>query len=236
MKKAEFDLFAAEYLAMHEKSLGSFGVNQEYFAEYKISDVAAELQKLGLFVDTKKVLDFGAGCGNSIPYFRKYLPDATLTCLDVSEESLNIGRGNFPFQAEFMHFDGTNIPVAADSFDLAFSACVFHHIDHDEHVSHLVELRRVVRNNGVLIIFEHNPINPFTLHVVNQCPFDKNARLIRSSLLAERVVKAGFLDVEVRYRLFLPPSLHKLRFIERFLSWLPLGAQYYVVARKSSGA
>ena len=34
------------------------------------------------------------------------------------------------------------------------------------------------------------------------------------------------------YRLFFPNILAALRPIERYLAWLPLGAQYYVVSKK----
>jgi hypothetical protein len=44
------------------------------------------------------VLDFGAGIGNSVPFVRKYLPDAQITCLDVSTKSLEIGQSRFPIR------------------------------------------------------------------------------------------------------------------------------------------
>lgn len=232
MKKAEFDHFAAEYASMHEASLGAFRGDQDYFAEYKINDVANEVAARGRVVQTRRMLDFGAGCGNSVPYFRKFIPQAELTCLDVSEESLDIGRREYPGQARFVPFDGGAIPAEANAFDLAFSACVFHHIDHAEHAAHLSDLHRVLDDEGLLFIFEHNPLNPFTVRVVNQCPFDINARLIGARTLKRRVTEAGFVDAAIRYRLFVPPAMSRLRFIERHLRWLPLGAQYYVVARK----
>lgn len=232
MKKAEFDEFAIDYAAMHEKSLGAFGQEKDYFAEYKICDVASEVVRRGRLTSTRRILDFGSGCGNSVPYFRKLFPQAQLTCIDVSAESLEIGRRAHPGQARFLAFNGHKIPAESGTFDTVFSACVFHHIDHAEHASNLAELHRVLEHDGLLLIFEHNPLNPLTVRIVNQCPFDINARLIRASQLRKRVVDAGFEDVAIRYRLFIPPALRRLMFIERYLIWLPLGAQYYVVARK----
>jgi hypothetical protein len=74
----------------------------------------------------------------------------------------------------------------------AFSACVFHHIPHGEHWGWLRELYRVVRPGGLLSVFEHNPLNPLTLHAVNTCPFDLNARLIQAGQLARQCRAAGW--------------------------------------------
>ena len=236
MKKAEFDGFAAEYAAMHETSLGNYGDDTDYFADYKIADIARELDDRQVRAKTSRALDFGAGCGNSIEPFRRRLSDVALTCLDVSEESLAIGRANHPDCARFVLYDGVHVPLPRGSFDLAFSACVFHHIAHEEHHAQLSELHRVLRDDGLLFIFEHNPLNPLTLHVVNRCPFDANARLIRAAVMKKRVETAGFANAKIRYRLFVPPFLKSISGIERAMAWLPLGAQYYVVAEKKQAA
>jgi len=44
---------------------------------------------------------------------------------------------------------------------------------------------------------------------------------------------AGFVDAAIRYRIFFPHALRGMRPFEARMTWLPLGAQYYVVARKS---
>ena len=150
----------------------------------------------------------------------------------MSEESLEIGRASYRGQAEFVAFDGAAVPMPDGSFDVAFSACVFHHIDHGEHASHLGELHRLLRDDGHVFIFEHNPLNPLTVRVVNQCPFDVNAHLIRAGVMKRRIVAAGFVDVAIRYRLFFPALLGAFRPLERGLAWLPLGAQYFVVGRR----
>ena len=109
---------------------------------------------------------------------------------------------------------------------------VFHHIDHAEHVSLLRELHRVIRPGGSLFIFEHNPYNPLTVRVVNSCPFDANAKLIRGSAMKSRLASAGFDETAVQYRIFFPHALKALRPLEMSLKWLPLGGQYYTVSTK----
>jgi hypothetical protein len=39
-------------------------------------------------------------------------------------------------------------------------------------------------------------------------------------------------ELETDYLMFMPPGLGLLRFVDRALAWLPLGAQYAVAARK----
>jgi SAM-dependent methyltransferase len=163
---------------------------------------------------------------------RKHLAHAELTCLDLSRRSLDLAERRFPSQADFVHFDGARIPFADDHFDIAFAMCVFHHIDHGQHVSLLEELRRVIRPGGHLFVFEHNPYNPLTVRVVNRCPFDINARLIRGGDMRRRLLAAGFAAARIRYRIFFPNLLSALRPLEASMAWLPLGGQYYVQSCK----
>ena len=233
MDEAEFDNFADEYEAMHAASIAVSGESPDYFAEYKIRDIARDYARHSSPVDSSpKVLDFGSGNGSSVPHVRNHLPGGQLTCLDVSQRSLALAEKRFPALAQYVHFDGIHIPFPAAHFDLAYAACVFHHIDHIEHVSLLRELHRVIRPGGSLFVFEHNPYNPLTMHVVNNCPFDKNARLIRGAAMKQRLSTAGFAHTNIRYRIFFPRALRLLRPLEAALAWLPLGGQYYALARK----
>jgi hypothetical protein len=70
------------------------------------------------------------------------------------------------------------------------------------------------------------------VHAVNTCPFDENAVLLRPRRLAAAVRAARFAACRVRYRIFFPHALRSFRRLEKSLTWLPIGAQYYVYARK----
>jgi SAM-dependent methyltransferase len=231
MDEVEFDKFADEYRAMHAENIRMSGENPEYFAEYKIVDIAAELARDEIV--PRKVLDFGAGVGYSVPFFTRHLPAARVTCLDVSRKSLDVGAAQHGSAAEFKHFDGRKIPFDDGTFDVALASCVFHHIPHDEHVALLGEIRRTLRSGGRLFVFEHNPLNPLTRHAVNTCEFDVHAKLVRAPTMRRRLREAGFVDAAIRYRIFFPHALRGMRPFEARMTWLPLGAQYYVVARKS---
>ncbi|MGZ8216986.1 class I SAM-dependent methyltransferase [Methylomagnum sp.] len=230
MIQTEFDEFADEYLDMHKKNIRVSGENPEYFSEYKIKDVSNLLASD--FPDTGRILDFGAGVGGSLPYFKKYFSQANLTCLDVSAKSLAIARERFPDQADFKLFGGQTLPFSDNFFDLIFAACVFHHIPRADHVRLLGEWHRVLKPGGMAVIFEHNPLNPLTVQAVNTCPFDQNAELISAPTMKQRMVAAGFGRVRTHYRVFIPGALRILRPVERWLNWCPFGAQYMTYAVK----
>jgi SAM-dependent methyltransferase len=232
MDEAEFDRFADEYRTLHAASVRLSGESPEFFAEYKVADVAALLG--GRVSDEPAILDFGAGVGTSVPYFRKHLPRCRLTCLDVSRRSLEVGRAHFGNEAEFVHFDGPRAPFADASFDVVFFACVLHHVAHSEHPALLAEAHRVLRPDGSLVVFEHNPYNPLTVYAVNTSPLDANAVLLTPSSLRRSAERAGFPSGVLRYCIFFPSALRSLRPLERRLHWLPLGAQYSYHARRGS--
>ena len=232
MDRAEFDKFADEYRAMHAGNIAMSGESPEYFAEYKVRDVVRFYCASHRYISAPRVLDFGAGVGTSVPFMRRYMPQGRLTCVDVSSKSLEIGRARFGGEAEFTLFNGTRVPFPDGSFDIVFAACVFHHIDHREHVALLRELFRVLVSGGFALVYEHNPYNPLTRHAVNTCPFDENAHLIPAQSMRRRFVAAGFARPHVRYRVFFPSVVRGLRRFEPWITWLPFGAQYYVAASK----
>jgi len=229
LNRAEFDQFADEYYSHHARNISLTGESPEYFSEYKIKDIYAEC--IYNSIDVSNVIDFGSGIGNSIPFFRKYFADADLHCADVSSRSIEIASDRYPGKEKYLLVGERSIPAEDDTYDIAFSACVFHHIDHAEHARWMAELRRVVRPGGALFIFEHNPFNPLTVRAVNTCPFDVNARLIAPGRFRDTAAAAGWKDIALRYRIYFPHALRVLRPMERYLTRVPLGAQYYLMAR-----
>jgi SAM-dependent methyltransferase len=230
MKEAEFDRFADEYERQHRRNIAVTGESPEFFSEYKIRQLATFVPNL--LAAPTSILDFGSGIGNSIPFFRKHFPNALLTCADASSRSIELSRKRFPGQERFVLVEGDEIPLDTNSFDVVFSACVFHHIAQEEHRHWLAQMLRVARPGGLLVIFEHNPFNPLTVRAVNTCPFDQNAKLIPASALIRSIKHSGWVRSELCYHLFFPRALALLRPIEKHLSWCPLGAQYSTRAHK----
>jgi SAM-dependent methyltransferase len=229
MEEQEFDRFAQEYDAMLRSSIAASGEGPEYFARYKISDMADVLQRAGLSHSVANVLDFGGGVGASLPYLSEFFPDAKITLADVSRRSLSYAAERQVPRVEILHFDGKRLPLPDNQFDAVIAACVFHHIPESEHIALMREIRRLLRPGGLFFIFEHNPWNPLTRKVVNSCPYDENAVLITGPRLRRRMQDAGFARVDLSWRIFFPSALRSWRPAERWLEWLPLGAQYRAV-------
>lgn len=229
MDVAEFDKFALEYDAIHADNIKLSGEDPEYFARYKIDDLRRRWDAAGR-AEPASILDFGTGIGNSLPHLAKSFPGARLVGLDVSRNSLDVADRRFPGVAELVRYDGVAAPFEDETFDLIFSACVFHHIDAAEHGQIFAELRRLLKPGGQMVIFEHNPLNPATRHIVATCPFDENAVLIRAAQLQRTQLQAGFSAVKVAYTAFFPGALRLLRPLEPFLETCPLGAQYCTLA------
>lgn len=229
MTKQEFDAHAQSYKEVLDQSIGFSGEDSAYFADYKIRDLCEELTRAGIDAGSAlKLMDFGCGVGTSMPHARRHFERAELLGVDVSQDSLKQARSFYGCLASFLSLEGNKWPVQATSLDAAYAMCVFHHVEEEAHVQILSDIRDRLKPGGMMMVYEHNPYNPLTVRVVNNCPFDENAKLIRATVMAQRCRDAGYKDVKVRFRMFFPGFLRAFRFAEGLLSWLPLGAQYYV--------
>jgi SAM-dependent methyltransferase len=226
---AEFDMIADDYYKQHKENLAITGEAPEYFSEYKVADLDEYIRERN--VASEDIFDFGCGIGNSIEYLRQYFPQSNLFCGDVSMRSIEIAKSRFPGEETYIQI-GNSIPLPSESFDIVFTACVFHHIPHEEHEKWLSELKRITRPGGILAVYEHNPLNPLTVRAVNNCPIDVNARLIRSGAMKQRVLNSSWIDAKIEYKLFFPSVLRFFRPFEKYLSKFFLGAQWRLIAKK----
>jgi hypothetical protein len=83
-------------------------------------------------------------------------------------------------------------------------------------------------------LFEHNPLNPLTKYLVRTCVFDKDAKLLKNSYAIRLLKYNDFKILVKKFIIFFPRKgvLSKVIFLEKYLQWLPLGGQYFIVAKK----
>jgi len=230
LNNSEFDRHAERYRELHERNISISGEEPIYFANYKMRDFTSLVNEMGL-PSNGRYLDFGGGIGASIGPFREHMPQAKLVSADISAESLAMSKRIYGDAVEHVWMPDGTLPFATAEFDGAFACCVFHHVPHEQHLNLLRELRRVIKPGGLLMIYEHNPYNPLTVRSVRTCPFDENAVLLNASQLQRTSVAAGLRTYKCDYRVFFPAALAKLRPLENWLRWFPLGAQYFVALK-----
>lgn len=226
----EFDRFAKDYREVHTKSIRRVaGADSYYFAEYKVLEVKKFEQDEKL-----QILDLGCGDGVTDLFFNRHFPQFQITGIDVSGESIEIASQKNIGNAVFQTYDGEKIPFADGQFDLVFMAGVLHHVAIDQQQNLVAEVARLLKRTGRFYVFEHNPFNPLTRHLVNNCEFDKGVQLLPFKKTKELIVKSGLKISNVKYLIFFPRSKFFKLFhrIEKFLHKWPLGGQYFIRAVK----
>ncbi|MDZ7722765.1 MAG: class I SAM-dependent methyltransferase [candidate division KSB1 bacterium] len=224
MPKVDFDEYAEQYDNVLQQNIGKLGKNISYYAEHKVITLQRYLKK-----QPARILEFGCGTGRNIPFIKLAFPDACVWGCDVSRESLETARTNNP-SVSFFHVDEKPDPLPA--MDMVFVSCVFHHIPVDQRDHWMQYIGIILALQGYLFIFEHNPYNPLTQHAVNTCPFDKDAVLLRPAEFKSLLSGALLKHLRTDYILFFPAGLRRFNIFEKYLTRVPFGGQYMVMARK----
>lgn len=229
----KFDKYAGSYETLHEENIRITGFSPSYFDEFKVRAVYDYLKSLSREAKVLNFLNFGCGIGKSEVFIKRYLPNSKVFSIDVSGESIEAAkkRNNRLQNVFFEVFDGQSIPFDK-KFDVIFAANVFHHIDFEKHLSILKNLHECLGNCGALFLFEHNPLNPLTRYAVKTCEFDQDARLLNPVYTGRILSASGFVWKRLQFTIFFPKFLSSLIPLEKYLRYVPFGAQYYYVAGK----
>jgi ubiquinone/menaquinone biosynthesis C-methylase UbiE len=129
------------------------------YCQYK-NDI---FNKLGIdFEPGKKILDVGCGDGSDAEIFINHF-DLNVYGVDIYKDKKIENLKTLIFKEASIY----RIPFVDDSFDYVFCHDVLHHIDEknqakDKHLEALCELRRVVKDDGRIIIVESNRYNPLS--------------------------------------------------------------------------
>lgn len=230
---ADFNSYTDNYYRAVRQSQNFVSTKPEFFMEVKARHLIELAGKRVGEPSTLRFLDVGCGVGT----MDRYLAPAAgeLHGVDIADEAVERAARENP-SVHYQSFDGKALPFEADALDLTFAINVFHHVPLAARVPLMREMHRVTRPGGLVVIYEHNPLNPLTRLAVFRCEFDADAILLHRRTVA-RLMKTTGLDPVLRdYILFFPfPSRLAAR-VERGLRWLPLGAQHCVAGVKGDGA
>jgi SAM-dependent methyltransferase len=228
MASTEFDRHADCYENEIARAVSFSGRGPAFFRQAKVRTLLWALQENVGAPNSLSGLDFGCGVGL---FTRALVPHVgSVVGVDIAPAMLERARELNPC-VRFDLYDGRRLPYADESFDFLLAACVLHHVDPRARGPLVSEMGRVVRAGGLVVLFEHNPLNPLTRLAVSRCSFDDDARLIRRRESVRLLESTGMSVTYSHFFLLFPSDSRVALAVEKRLSRLPLGAQYLVAAR-----
>ena len=228
---AVFDRFGSDYERAVEQAVAFAGQPHDVYIRAKAHKLLA-LARRHLRGDPRTVLDVGCGIGLLDRHLVGHV--RSLHGVDPSEAMIERAREAVPV-ADYAVADGRTLPFDGGRFDLTFAICVLHHVaDATDRLQLLREMARVTRAGGLVVVFEHNPLNPLTRRVVRSCAFDEGVELLARREVRALLQQVGLEPTDAEYILFFPWRTRLVEALERRLAPVPLGAQYVVAARRTA--
>ncbi len=165
MSEENFDRIAHEY----DEALPAHVV--EHYLAKRVRYIAEHCPPPGRALDV--------GCGTGVLAGRLSRSGFTVTGLDPSQGMLDVMTESEP-EVEGVRGEGTELPFEDESFDLATVVAALHHVaDPDAVRATLIEMVRVTRPGGRIVVWDHNPRNPYWRNLMARVPQDDGSeRLI----------------------------------------------------------
>ena len=132
------------------------------------------------------------GCGTGVLAARLAAAGYEMAGVDPSEGMLEVLRARAP-EVNAVRASGTSLPFGDDRFDVVLSVAVMHHIAEADDVRRtLFEMVRVTKPGGHVLVWDHNPRNPYWGHLMARVPQDTgDERLIPEAELVGGLQDAG---------------------------------------------
>ncbi len=157
MSNSHFDHIAGEY----DHSLPAHVV--EHYLRKRVAYVLAACPR-GRGLDV--------GCGTGVLAGRLAAAGFDMTGVDPSTGMLAVARERVPGVA-FVQGSGTELPFEDGRFDLVVTVATLHHIADAAAVrTTLSELARVTAPGGRIVVWDHNPRNPYWSRLMGKVPQD----------------------------------------------------------------
>lgn len=224
--KVDFDKHAESYEKQLTEDLKFFGEESKYFADYKVRIVKECLKNKPL-----NILEYGCGIGMNLQFLVHYFPQSEIHGCDISAKSIEVASKNNS-SVNFFLLEDIEIEKNKDKYEIIFISNVFHHIEPPLRKKAISNINLMLKPDGKVFFFEHNPFNPVTRHIVNTCVWDTDAILLKPEESLGLFREGGFNIIRKHYTLYFPAFLKFLRPLEKGLFFLPLGGQYYIWAEK----
>jgi SAM-dependent methyltransferase len=117
------------------------------------NDIDAALRSCGHSVaQSRRILDFGCGCGGTMLWLNDLAPTASISGADIDASAIEWCRGNIPFAKFAINEALPPLAYPDASFDLVYAVSVFTHLDEDYQFLWLAELERIIVPGGVCVV------------------------------------------------------------------------------------
>ena len=180
MTEDNFDRIAHEY----DESLPAHVV-EHYLAK--------RVRYIGEHCPSGRVLD--VGCGTGVLAGRLARAGYAVTGLDPSQGMLDVMAETEP-TVEGIRGEGSELPFEDGHFDVVITVAVLHHVADPEAVrSTLIEMVRVTRPAGRIVVWDHNPRNPYWKNLMARVPQDDGSeRLVPEDEIVGGLTEGGSRD------------------------------------------
>jgi len=105
--------------------------------------------------EDEKILEFGFGTAQNIIILKQRFPDSDVQGVDIDPKIKSIAEyklNKAGIHAPLFLYDGNKLPFEDNSFDKIYSSLVFHQLDRITKLKCLLEINRILKSNGELII------------------------------------------------------------------------------------
>ena len=222
MKDAEFDKYARDYQELlREPIRDRFARDPQFYTERKWILLRQYLARAGRSPESMSWLDVGCGQGDLLRYGKSVFQ--RVAGCDTSEGMMERAAG-----LEVRHQSPPErLPFANGEFDIVTAVCVFHHVEPDQRFGLVMEMKRVLRPNGVVCIIEHNAQNPVVRSMVKRIPVDVHAILLEQRECKELFRQASLTALPSEFFLYFPePLFRAFGSLEALGRHIPMGGQY----------
>jgi SAM-dependent methyltransferase len=186
------------------------------------------------------------GCGTGALAGRLAAAGWAMTGVDPSQGMLDVMARSHP-EVDGFRGEGSELPFEADEFDLVLTVAALHHIAEPAAVrSTLIEMSRVCKPGGSIVVWDHNPRNPYWTNLMKRVPQDDGSERLIPEEEVVSGLRAGGAEVIAADQLGLVPDFVPSRFLglaqagERLAERTPglrrLCAHNVILARPSAPA
>ena len=158
------------------------------------------------FVNPKeheKILEFGFGTAQNIIILKQRFPNCNVLGVDIDPKIKSIAEyklNKAGIQVPLFLYDGNKLPFEDDSFDKVYSSLVFHQLDLISKLKCLLEINRILKPNGELIIGDWGKAKTkwmrLSFYLVQLLDGFKTTTDNVNGLMTKYITDAGFKNVE----------------------------------------